>query len=84
MYYIISVDVGRKKCDTVLCVLKVIPRGKETKALISLVNIWVMPADTHFEDQAIAIKKFYYKYNARRVIIDANGLITQSRKLEII
>ena len=30
--------------------------------------------DTHFEDQAIKLKKLYYKYKARRIVIDANGL----------
>lgn len=27
----------------------------------------------HFEEQAIQLKKIYYKYNARRIIIDGNG-----------
>lgn len=31
-------------------------------------------ADEHFEDQAIAIKKLFYKYKAQRVVIDANGI----------
>lgn len=30
--------------------------------------------DAHFEDQAIKIKKLYYKYKARRIVIDANGV----------
>lgn len=28
----------------------------------------------HFEDQAVFFKKLYYKYRARRLVIDANGL----------
>lgn len=28
----------------------------------------------HFEDQAIFFKKLYYKYKARRLVIDANGV----------
>jgi hypothetical protein len=39
----------------------------------SLVNIYTF-SDEHFEDQAIRIKKLFYKYKARRVVIDANGL----------
>ena len=39
----------------------------------SLVNIKTF-SDEHFEDQAIKIKQLYYKYKARRVIIDGNGL----------
>lgn len=71
-YYILSVDVGRKGCDTVICVFKVTPQphGEPIK---SLVNIYTMN-DTHFEDQAIKLKKLYYKYKARRIVIDANGL----------
>lgn len=71
-YYILSVDVGRKGCDTVVCVFKVTPQphGDPIK---SLVNIYTMN-DTHFEDQAIKLKKLYYKYKARRIVIDANGL----------
>jgi hypothetical protein len=30
--------------------------------------------DEHFEDQAIKIKKLYYKYGAKRLVIDGNGL----------
>lgn len=30
--------------------------------------------DVHFEDQAIKLKKLYYKYKARRLVIDANGV----------
>ena len=71
-YYVLSVDVGRKGCDTVICVWKVIPQTVGP-AIKSLVNIYTMD-DTHFEDQAIKLKKLYYKYKARRIVIDGNGL----------
>ena len=71
-FYILSVDVGRKGCDTVVCVFKVTPQP-QGPALKSLVNIYTI-ADTHFGDQALEIKKLYYKYNARRIVIDGNGL----------
>lgn len=29
--------------------------------------------DEHFEDQAIFLKRLYYKYNANRIVIDGNG-----------
>jgi hypothetical protein len=38
-----------------------------------LVNIYTL-TDEHFEDQAIKLKKLFYKYNAQRLVIDANGL----------
>ena len=71
-YYVISVDVGRKGCDSVACVFKVTPQSQGA-AYKSLVNIYTF-SDEHFEDQAINIKKLYYKYKARRLVIDANGL----------
>lgn len=71
-YYILSVDVGRKGCDSVICVFKVTPQVAST-SLKTLVNIYTL-SDEHFEDQAIALKKLFYKYKAQRIIIDANGL----------
>lgn len=70
--YIISVDVGRKGCDSVVCIFKVTPQPQGA-SIKSLVNIFVL-TDEHFEDQAIKLKKLYYKYNASRLVIDANGL----------
>lgn len=32
--------------------------------------------DEHFEDQAIKIKKLFYAYKAKTVVIDGNGLGT--------
>lgn len=71
-YYILAVDVGRKDCETVVCVIKVTPTtmGPSIK---SLVNIYVLD-DEHFGDQALELKKLYYKYHARRLVIDGNGL----------
>ena len=71
-YYILAADVGRKGCDTVVCIFKVTPQPQGS-AIKSLVNIYTL-TDEHFEDQAIKLKSLYYKYNARRIVIDANGL----------
>ena len=71
-YYILSCDVGRKGCASVVCVFKVIPQSVGP-SIKSLVNIYTM-SDEHFEDQAIRLKKLYYKYKARRLVIDGNGL----------
>ena len=71
-YYVLAADVGRKGCDTVVCVFKVTPQPQGS-AIKSLVNIYTL-TDEHFEDQAIKLKSLYYKYNARRIVIDANGL----------
>ena len=71
-YYILSVDVGRKGCQSVICIFKVTPQAQGT-SFKNLVNIYTIE-DGHFEDQAIKIKKLFYKYKARRVVIDGNGL----------
>ena len=71
-YYVLSVDVGRKGCDSVVCVWKVTPQSMGP-AIKSLVNIYTI-SDAHFEDQAKKLKRLYYKYKARRLVIDANGL----------
>ena len=71
-FYVLSADVGRKGCDTVVCVFKVSPQAMGG-AFKSLVNIYTF-SDEHFEDQAIKLKKLFYKYKAKRLVIDANGL----------
>ena len=71
-YYVLSADIGRKGCDSVICVIKCTPQAAGP-AIKTLVNIYTMN-DTHFEDQAIKLKRLFYKYNARRLVIDANGM----------
>jgi len=71
-YYVLAIDVGRRGCQTVICVFKVTP-SPEGPSIKSLVNIYDLNED-HFEDQAINIKKLYYKYKAKRIVIDGNGL----------
>lgn len=71
-YYVISVDVGRKGCGTEAMIFKVTPQPQGT-SLKALVNIYSYE-DEHFETQAINLKKLYYKYKARTLVLDANGL----------
>ena len=71
-YYVLAADVGRKGCDTVICVFKVTPQS-QGNALKSLVNIYTL-SDEHFEDQAIKLKRLFYKYKAQRLVIDGNGM----------
>lgn len=71
-YYIISADIGRKGCASVACIFKVIPQSVGS-AFKSLVNIETKE-DEHFENQAIWLKSLYYKYKARRLVIDGNGV----------
>jgi hypothetical protein len=71
-YYILSADVGRKGCDTVVTVIKVTPQAMD-RDLKTVVNMYTF-TDEHFEDQCIKIKKLFYKYKAKRLVIDGNGL----------
>lgn len=71
-YYVIGVDVGRKDCTTEAVVIKVTPQPQGA-ALKAVVNIYSWEAE-HFGLQAIYLKKLYYKYKARALVIDANGL----------
>ena len=71
-YYVIGVDVGRLKCTTEAIIIKVTPQPQGA-ALKSVVMIHTIEAED-FEDQAIKLKQLYYKYKARVLAIDANGL----------
>ncbi len=71
-YYVVAADIGRKGCDSVAVVFKVTPQSVGS-AIKSLVNIDTRN-DEHFENQAIWLKKLYYKYKARRLVIDGNGV----------
>ena len=71
-YYVLGIDVGRKDCTTECVVFKVTPQAQGS-SLKSIVNIYTWEAE-HFGIQAINIKKLYYKYKARSVVIDSNGL----------
>lgn len=71
-YYVLGVDVGRKGCTTECVVIKVTPQAQGS-ALKTIVNIYTWDEE-HFEQQAINLKRLFYKYKARAIAIDANGL----------
>lgn len=71
-YYVLGVDVGRVGCTTEVSVFKVTPQSQGA-SLKSLVNVFTYDAE-HFEDQAINLKRLFYKFKAKRMAIDANGL----------
>lgn len=71
-YYVIGVDVGRLGDTTQATVFKVTPQPQGV-SIKSLVNIYTYQAQ-HFEQQAINIKRLFYKYKARVLAMDTNGL----------
>lgn len=71
-YYIMGVDVGRK-CDTSeVTIIKVTPQPQGA-ALKSVVNFYSKEGSI-MREQAIWLKKLYYKYRCRTMVIDGNGL----------
>lgn len=75
-FYIISADVarmsGNQNADTVAMVFKIIPRDNGAYHK-QIVHIHVFNGE-HFELQSIRLKKLVFHYNARMLIVDANGL----------
>lgn len=71
-YYVLSADIGRKGCSTVVCVFKVVPQ-KQGSSFINLVNMYTYD-DWHIEDQVIEFKKLFYRYKAKAFAIDGNGI----------
>ena len=71
-YYIISVDVGRIGCQSAVMVFKVTPNPKGL-AQKQLVNVFTFDEE-HFGIQAAKIKKLYYKYLPKAIVIDGAGM----------
>lgn len=74
-FYILSVDVGRLSCQTVVCVFKVFPQENEFN--INLVNLYVLgrtPETKSFPMQALELKRVIHAFNPKEVVIDANGM----------
>ena len=76
-FYLLSVDVGRLSCQTVVCVFKVHLYKNVYKA--NLVNMYILgktAESKHFERQAIDLKKIIADFRPKEVVIDGNGLTT--------
>lgn len=71
-YYVIGIDVGRFDCTTEAAVFKVTPQPQGS-AIKTLVNLYTYDAE-HFEDQAVHLKKLFFRFKARKMAIDANGV----------
>lgn len=75
IFYIISVDVGRLNCQTVVSIFKVFENQGDFRS--SLVNMYVLgtsPETKHFSIQAIDLKLIIKAFQPREVVIDGNGL----------
>ena len=74
-FYILSVDVGRLGCQTVVTVFKVFPHENEFS--INVVNIYVIgkTAETKsFPAQSLELKRIIDAFKPQEVVVDANGM----------
>lgn len=75
IFYLLSVDVGRITCQTVVNVFKV--HIREEEFVMNLVNMYILgktEATKHFAVQALDLKKIIAAFDAEEVVIDGNGL----------
>ena len=71
-YYMMSVDVGRVGCQSVAVIFKVLPQAKGA-AIKNVVNVYTYEEE-HFGVQALKLKRLYYKYMPKAMVIDGGGL----------
>lgn len=74
-FYILSVDIARKGCQTACTVIKVFPNGD--KYTCNIVNIFILGKtedEKVFDKQVVELKRLIKRYNPREVVIDINGL----------
>ncbi len=71
-YYILGVDVGRKADTSEVAVIKVTPQPQGA-AIKSIVNFY-SKSNATMREQAVWLKKLYFKYRARRLVVDGNGI----------
>lgn len=71
-YYILGVDVGRKGDTSEVTVVKVTPQAQG--AAIKSVVCFYSKSDATMREQAIWLKRLYFKYKARCMVVDGNGI----------
>ena len=74
-FYILSVDVARKGCQTACTVIKVFPGGD--KYTCHIVNVYVLGKtedEKVFDRQVVELKRLIKRFNPREVVLDINGL----------
>lgn len=74
-FYLLSVDIGRIGCQTVVSVFKVYRNKDGFRS--NLVNMYVLgktDKERHFEIQARDLKRIIKAFEPKEVVIDGNGL----------
>ena len=71
-YYVISVDVGRYRANTVVMVFKVLPNDEYFNKKVIYTE--VINGENLF-NQAVRLKQLIKLYEPREIVIDGNGLM---------
>lgn len=75
VYYLISVDVGRKHDQTVVTVFRVNIRDGRYYCTVVYIEVLGLTAERRtFTQQSIDLKRIISRFNPREVVIDVNGL----------
>lgn len=75
VFYFLSVDVGRFRCQTVVTVFKVYRhQDRFDYRLVNIVVIGAGQTTHHFDEQALEIKKMIQAYEPKEILIDTNGV----------
>lgn len=75
VYYLISVDIGRKHDQTVVTVFRVNIREGRYYSTVVYIEVLGLTAERRtFTQQAIDLKRIISRFNPREVVIDVNGL----------
>ena len=74
-FYLISVDVGRLSCATVVTIFKVtVNNGKYYSTVVNIIVLGRTDETKTFHQQAIELKKLIREFDPIEVVIDINGL----------
>ena len=71
-YYILGVDVGRKADTSEVSVIKVTPQPQG--AAIKSIVCFYSKSDATMREQAIWLKKLFFRYKTRCMVVDGNGI----------
>lgn len=75
IFYLLSIDVGRLSCETVVCVHKVYRNGGNFHSnLVNIYTLGLTKETQHFEMQARDLKLLIKRFAPEEVVIDSNGL----------
>lgn len=72
-FYVMGVDVGRLNCPTEIVIIESSPprtTGVNDKKIVNIITL----SDTHFEHQAIQIKRLFNAFHCDACVLDCNGL----------